>query len=62
MIPIVLAPSLVMPHSHFSDHGEARHWDGWRRWAGVIGLWVFWDFTVLALLALIFVKIMPGHP
>jgi glycerol-3-phosphate acyltransferase PlsY len=25
-------------------------------WAGVIGLWVFLDFTVLALLALVFTK------
>jgi glycerol-3-phosphate acyltransferase PlsY len=57
MIPIVLAPILGHATQPFlrSRGGKALGTAG-GAWAGVIGLWVFWDFTILALLALVFIK------
>jgi len=57
MIPIVLAPILGHAMQPFlrSGGGKALGTAG-GAWAGVIGLWVFLDFTVLALLALVFIK------
>jgi glycerol-3-phosphate acyltransferase PlsY len=56
-IPIVLAPILGHATQPFlrSRGGKALGTAG-GAWAGVIGLWVFWDFTVMALLALVFTK------
>jgi acyl phosphate:glycerol-3-phosphate acyltransferase len=57
MIPIVLAPILGHATQPFlrSKGGKSLGTAG-GAWAGVIGLWVFWDFTILALLALAFIK------
>lgn len=57
MIPIVLAPILGHATQPFlrSRGGKALGTAG-GAWAGVIGLWVFWDFTVMALLALLFIR------
>jgi glycerol-3-phosphate acyltransferase PlsY len=57
MIPVVLAPILGHATQPFlkSRGGKALGTAG-GAWAGVIGLWVFWDFTILALLTLIFIK------
>lgn len=57
MIPIVLAPILGHATQPFlrSKGGKALGTAG-GAWAGVIGLWVFWNFTILALLALVFIK------
>lgn len=57
MIPVVLAPILGHATQPFlrSRGGKALGTAG-GAWAGVIGLWVFWNFTVMALLALVFVK------
>jgi len=57
MIPIVLAPILGHATQPFLRlrGGKALGTAG-GAWAGVIGLWVFLDFTVLALLALVFIK------
>jgi len=57
MIPIVLAPILGHATQPFlkSRGGKALGTAG-GAWAAVIGLWVFWDFTLLALLALVFIK------
>jgi acyl phosphate:glycerol-3-phosphate acyltransferase len=57
MIPIVLAPILghaTQPFLRWRG-GKALGTAG-GAWAGVIGLWVFWNFTILALLALVFIK------
>jgi glycerol-3-phosphate acyltransferase PlsY len=57
MIPIVLAPILghaTQPFLRFRG-GKALGTAG-GAWAGVIGLWVFWNFTLMAMLALLFVK------
>ena len=57
MIPIVLAPILghaTQPFLRWRG-GKALGTAG-GAWAGVIGLWVFWDFSVLALLSLLFIK------
>lgn len=57
MIPVVLAPILGHATQPFlrSRGGKALGTAG-GAWAGVIGLWVFWNFTALALLALVFIK------
>ncbi len=57
MIPIVLAPILGHATQPFlrSRGGKALGTAG-GAWAGVIGLWVFWDFTVMALLSLVFIR------
>ena len=57
MIPIVLAPILGHATQPFlrSRGGKALGTAG-GAWAGVIGLWVFWNFTVMAMLALVFIK------
>jgi acyl phosphate:glycerol-3-phosphate acyltransferase len=57
MIPIVLAPILGHATQPFlkSRGGKALGTAG-GAWAGVIGLWVFLDFTILALVALVFFK------
>ena len=57
MLPIVLAPIMghaTQPFLRFRG-GKALGTAG-GAWAGVIGLWVFWNFTALAMLALVFVK------
>ena len=57
MIPIVLAPILGHATQPFlpSRGGKALGTAG-GAWAGVIGLWVFWNFTGMAMLALAFIK------
>ena len=57
MIPIVLAPILGHATQPFLrwQGGKALGTAG-GAWAGVIGLWVFWNFTAMAVLALVFVK------
>lgn len=57
MIPIVLAPILGHATQPFlrSRGGKALGTAG-GAWAGVIGLWVFWNFTAMALLALVFIR------
>jgi acyl phosphate:glycerol-3-phosphate acyltransferase len=57
MIPIVLAPILGHATQPFlkSGGGKALGTAG-GAWAGVIGLWVFLDFTIIALTALVFIK------
>ncbi len=57
MIPIVLAPILGHATQPFlqSQGGKALGTAG-GAWAGVIGLWVFLDFTVLSMLSLVFIK------
>jgi glycerol-3-phosphate acyltransferase PlsY len=57
MIPIVLAPILGHATQPFLNMrgGKALGTAG-GAWAGLIGLWVFLDFTVLALVALLFIK------
>lgn len=57
MVPIVIAPMLGHATQPFltSRGGKALGTAG-GAWAGVIGLWVFLDFTAMALLALVFIK------
>jgi acyl phosphate:glycerol-3-phosphate acyltransferase len=57
MIPVVLAPIIGHATQPFlkSRGGKALGTAG-GAWAGVIGLWVFLDFTVLAMLSLVFIK------
>jgi glycerol-3-phosphate acyltransferase PlsY len=57
MIPIVLAPILGHATQPFlkSRGGKALGTAG-GAWTGVIGLWVFWDFTIMALLSLLIIK------
>ena len=57
MIPVVLAPILghaTQPFLRWRG-GKALGTAG-GAWAGVIGLWVFGNFTAMAMLALVFVK------
>ena len=57
MIPIVLAPILGHATQPFlkSRGGKALGTAG-GAWAGLIGLWVFGNFTVMAMLALLFIR------
>ena len=57
LIPICIAPILghaTQPFLKFRG-GKALGVTG-GAWAGIIGLWVFWNFTALSMLALLFVK------
>jgi glycerol-3-phosphate acyltransferase PlsY len=57
MIPIVLAPILghaTQPFLRFRG-GKALGTAG-GAWSGVIGLWVFWNFTVLSMFTLVFIQ------
>lgn len=57
LVPVCLAPILghaTQPFLNFRG-GKALGTTG-GAWAGVIGLWVFWNFTALTMLALLFVK------
>jgi len=57
LIPICLMPILghaTQPFLKFRG-GKALGVTG-GAWAGIIGLWVFWNFTALSMLALLFVK------
>jgi glycerol-3-phosphate acyltransferase PlsY len=57
MIPLVLAPILGHATQPFlrSRGGKALATAG-GAWTGVIGLWVFWNFTAMALFTLVFIK------
>lgn len=57
LVPICLAPILghaTQPFLRFRG-GKALGVTG-GAWAGIIGLWVFWNFTVLSMLALLFIR------
>ena len=57
LVPVCLSPILghaTQPFLKFRG-GKALGVSG-GVWAGIIGLWVFWNFTALTLMALLFVK------
>jgi acyl phosphate:glycerol-3-phosphate acyltransferase len=57
LVPVCLSPILghaTQPFLKFRG-GKALGVSG-GAWAGIIGLWVFWNFTALTMMALLFVK------